>query len=115
MGSAWSMHSSPPQSKSEILATLVGFGLSLGTAYFVLNQLLKRLDPTDAEKRKSQEIVSISSDSVSITVCTNMCLRPFSINLLTDMGKTNINLMVYTSLLNLSVYKDRTYFNFQGV
>lgn len=45
--------------KHEIIVTLVGFGLSVTAAYFILNQILKRLDPTNAEKIKAQEIVCI--------------------------------------------------------
>ncbi|XP_067927866.1 outer mitochondrial transmembrane helix translocase-like [Watersipora subatra] len=59
MGSVFSQlkfRNMPAKTRVELLSTLLGFGLSLGTAYLVLSQILKRLDPTGGDKHKSQEI-----------------------------------------------------------
>lgn len=42
----------------EILLTLLLTGLSTGAAYLILNKILAKLDPTNKDKIKSQEVVS---------------------------------------------------------
>lgn len=59
MGSAMSAPAMTPKTRMELISALLGFGLSCATAYVILDQLLKRLDPTNSSKKKSEAVVRI--------------------------------------------------------
>lgn len=72
------------KTKAELLTALIGFGFSLAAAYFLLNQILQKLDPTDSAKKKSQEIVGIIAHScVLFYIC-----RHFLLHLRSHVAKT---------------------------
>jgi len=79
MGNAVSLASRPGAdgrvhggvNKTELAVSLIGLGATIGFTYYLVNVLLKKLDPTNEGKQKAEERVMTSShDCGNCTVAT---------------------------------------------